>query len=307
MKTKTKVITIISLIAVIAGGIFAAPYVLVKVPAAIAQAKPDQSSSALCKPFVKEGIACDVKWETSEDQKRGKLISQSRAEGSYGIKFVKNDTIILKYSKGAEEVKFPAIQGMDIEKAKKELFEVGIIVKSTKIEDNPEFEKNQVISASIEAGASVPVGTEIEITVASGASVVPDFTGKTKEEAQKIAKQSDLKLTFVEEESEEKEGTVISQTPTSGDSSSKLKNKDKIELVVAKSFGAKKIVMPNVVSQTSEEAQKKLAEAGFRNIQTVLVKNNEVTSKQVTQTVPQPGEDAGTDERIVIIVSEPIG
>lgn len=245
-------------------------------------------------------LKCNVEWKIDENVKRGNLLSQSLAAKSRASK---NSEINLIYSSGPAAGKFPMTLGKPIEQVKQELYDAGLNLTEVKIVDtNSDKPANTVIKSSIKEGADIKNGDTVSLEVTSGKVALPDYTGKTKEFVEVEAKKIGLTVTFKEEESDKPVGTVLSQSPKSGE----VLSNTEIVVTIAKAATSKDIVVPDVVGKSAEDAQSALAAAGFKQIKTVVVKNNEVKSKQVTQVVPEVGQTGKSEENVILIVSEPL-
>lgn len=269
------------------------------VPKAMSHISYDQNVKNVCKDFVNADLKCNVKWEISDDAERGMLLNQSVKPNQ---KVNKGTNVTLTYANGPSTAEFPNLTNIDVEEAKEILYNVNIEVDEIKEVDGNGFEKGRVVSTSIKPGTEVKNGDSVTIEVSNGKIKLPDWSGKTREYVEADAEKLGIKVKFTEEESEKASGIVISQTPKAGESNVSTE----VNVVVSKSFKEKQIKVPDVIGKKAEEAQTELATAGFRQIKTVKVKNDEVTESQVTQVVPGVGQKASSEENIVIIVSEPI-
>lgn len=243
-------------------------------------------------------LNCQVTWQDNDTVKRGALISQSIPAGK---KVYKGTAIELVYSNGPESAVIPSIIGAPLDEVKQRLYELGLNVDEVKVVESAGKAENIVLSASVKEGDTVPNGTQVTLEVSNGQIALPDWTGKTREFVDAEAKKLGVEVKFKEEESEQTPGTVLSQTPKPGE----VKSATEVVVTVAKAFASKDVKVPDVVGKSETDAQSELAAAGFRHIKTVVVKNTEVTEKQVTQVVPGVGQTAKSEENIVLIVSEP--
>ena len=255
-------------------------------------------TTELCEDFSQ--LTCNQEWVFS-DKPNGTLISQSLAPGT----MVSEGTpISLTYSKGVENPVIPeSIIGLNEIDARETLYSLGLNVSQIVRVDDSGQPANTVVSVDPDSvGQSVPNGSSISLYVATGSIVVPDWTGKTKEFVQAEAENMNISVVFTDEESDSPVGTIISQSVINEE----INEGDAVEIVVAKGFSEEQVAIPDVLGMSEEEAQSILAAEGFRQIVTVNVKNNEVTSKQVTQVTPSVGNEVGITEKVLIVVSEPI-
>lgn len=301
---KLKKFSLIALAVLLIAGIVTAWYFLfaskalgVQVPEAQDYIGYDDTSNP-CEPF--SSLTCSVEWKTSEDIPNGQLISQSLAAGS---SVSEQTPISLTYSKGQENPVIPeSIVGLTEQDARETLYALGLKVQQIVKVDDSGKSANTVVSVKPDSlGEKVANGSGITLYVATGSLEIPDWTGKTKEFVQAEAEKMNINVVFKEEESESPLGTVISQSPQGQE----VNEGDAVEVVIAKAFSEEQVEIPDVLSMTEQEAQSTLASEGFRQIVTLNVKNNEVTSKQVTQITPSVGEKVGVNEKIIIVVAEP--
>ncbi|KAF3466403.1 Stk1 family PASTA domain-containing Ser/Thr kinase [Streptomyces sp. Tu 3180] len=88
---------------------------------------------------------------------------------------------------------------------------------------------------------------------------VPNFVGETREDAQKLAENGDLKLSFEKKPCEDQSsGKICDQTPDAG---TEVKKGSTVTLVV--STGAPKVAVPDVQGLTYEKAKSQLEDKGF--------------------------------------------
>lgn len=254
-----------------------------------------EDSSDPCEPFEK--LTCSVEKEFS-DTPAGTLVEQSIEPGK---EVEEGTSIVLKYSKGSENVTVPNVVGLSEQDAKEQLYQAGLVVSQVSKVDGDGQPGTVLEVTGVEQGAVVPNGSEVNLTVATGKIQIPDWSGKTREFVEAEAGNLGLVVTFREEESDKPSGTVISQSIKDDE----VAAGDAVEVVLAKSFEDKQVEIPDVLGKSEEEAQSSLAEAGFRKITTVNVKNSDVTEKQVTQVVPGKGKKVGVESEITLIVSEP--
>ncbi|MEZ3180101.1 Stk1 family PASTA domain-containing Ser/Thr kinase [Streptomyces pimonensis] len=93
----------------------------------------------------------------------------------------------------------------------------------------------------------------------SGTVATPNFIGETKADAEQLAVNGDLQLTFKEEPCEDQsKGRICSQDPAAG---TKVDKDSTVALTV--STGAPKVTVPDVQGLTYEKAKSQLEEKGF--------------------------------------------
>ncbi len=112
------------------------------------------------------GLLVQVEREASLEIEKDKVI---RTEPEIDSEFREGDHIVLIVSDGAENMKVPVpnVMGKNYEDAKAVLTKSHLTVSSTR-EHNNDYPEGQVFRQSVDAGASVKVGTEIMIYVSNG-------------------------------------------------------------------------------------------------------------------------------------------
>ena len=137
-----------------------------------------------------------------------------------------------------KEVQIPDVTGMTVEKAEKELEELGFIVKNEVTEKaSDEVEEGNVISTNPKVGRTVKKGTEITLTVSIGTEsfTLDNYVDKDYETVKYLLEEKGLIVNMEEKEYTEddnvKEGTIVSQ---SVNESEEVKKGDSITFEVAK-------------------------------------------------------------------------
>jgi len=129
---------------------------------------------------------------------------------------------------------------------------------------------------------------------------VPDFTGKTFEEAADIAEELGLKLEKGESvySPDQEEGLITSQTPSKNSKVSKGK-----VVTVNISLGKKNGVVPSIIDMDYKEAQKYLEQFGFELGLIVKVSSTKPENTVISQSI-EPGDTADAGTKIDIEVSD---
>ena len=162
-----------------------------------------------------------IKIEKAEEKfdkeiEEGKIISQ---EPKYQEKFtiLEDSTIKVIVSLGKEMTVVPKVVGLKMKEAIDELKKAKLVVK-TKDEFSDEVEEGYIIEQQYKENEEIMAGEEILITVSSGIEqvTVPDFSGKTEEEAKKAIIDAKLKWksTTKTSDSSKANGVVVSQSIT---------------------------------------------------------------------------------------------
>ncbi|MCX8007767.1 MAG: Stk1 family PASTA domain-containing Ser/Thr kinase [Coriobacteriia bacterium] len=200
-----------------------------------------------------------VTTEHSDQYELGLIMRQNPAAGARVKKGTAVDIVV---SAGVAMVEVPNVAGMTeadaiaaIEGAQ---LEVALPIGREYSKDVPE---GVVISSEPTAGAQVPKGSKVAIVVSKGTQLVkvPDVTGKTKADAQRILEQAGFKVKAVEAFSDAvAKGMVISQDPGPGVS---LDAGGTVTITVSK--GPEQVTVPDVTDMTEEDAISTLEALGL--------------------------------------------
>lgn len=200
----------------------------VKVPDVVNMTQ-EEAESALEDVGLKFRLGTPVE---SEDIESGKVVSTNPAAG----KEVKEGyEVVLILSKGADDAKVsvPTVTGMSQSEAEKILKQFDLTVGSVTTQEN-EAEKGTVVSQDPASGTEVASGTAINLVISGGMTQVevPDIKGMSRSEAKSALEKAGLTLGEVsEDESDEDEGKIISQSPDEG---SKANSGSAVNAVISK-------------------------------------------------------------------------
>ena len=207
----------------------------------------------------------------------------------------KTDTV-----KETKKVEMIDLKGMDVEKARKELSDLGLGIRVKEMKEDDNFKENQVISQSVEEGDMVDKNTTIDVVVCSGEKGVEidDVSGKKEAEAKSILEAKKFKTTVEYQYSDTIEtGNVISTNPVAG---SLGKKDDMVKIFVSR--GKEDVAVPSVVGQTKETAESKLKAAGFNVSSTTQNSDTIEAGKVISQSI-DGGKKAAPDTTIALVIS----
>lgn len=173
------------------------------------------------KALAEIGLQLDpaVKKEASDTVPEGQILEQSPGAGA---QVSKGSRVSIKVSSGVEEVRVPAIDGMQWETAEKNLTSLGF-VPEVKIVDS-DLPKGTVISLE-QAGQKMPKGSVVNVTVSNGSSIsTPTITGMTVPQAVRAlrdagwtAPETSLQQRRVPTNALVDQGTIAKQDPQAGE------------------------------------------------------------------------------------------
>jgi eukaryotic-like serine/threonine-protein kinase len=227
------------------------------------------------------GLKPQVVREPSKDVEETFVIRQSPQAGE---RTQKGNFVTLYVSSGPPRVTVPSVVGETVDKALADLQEANLIGKVQRVDsDKPD---GQVVSQRPTAGATVDEESRVIIRVSKGPQpvAVPNVIGSSFETASNtllgrgfaVARGADI-------DSNEPKGTVVDQSPDAGTFQNPGTT---ITLRVSK--GPTTSTVPDVTSQSQNDAQAQLRASGFR----VNIVSQPVTDPNqdgIVQTQDPPG------------------
>jgi len=228
-------------------------------------------------------------------------------------------------SQGPEMIALPDVTGKPFEDARGELIAAGFKVAEPKREESRDVAEGLVISQN-PAAAEVPKGSTITLTVSSGVpqTTVPALSLLSQDEAEAKIADAGLKSAVVTRETNKRDpGLVVDQEPkanTTVDEGSTVTitisvappppvDTTPAEPTPPPSSGGDTIPMPDVLSNTADDAIAKLQAQGFEiPIRSQTAGDNSAPEGTVVDTDPAPGTpvDPAT-QAVVIFVSDGSG
>lgn len=170
------------------------------------------------------GLGCKTTFVESTQYAKNQVISAALEDGQAVLpndKIIKNTTIVLTVSTGANGINVPAVEGMSEAEGTAALTKEGFkVIKSD--EYSTEYAKGTIISQSPEANTVAPLESEVTIVISKGGSNIevrmPEVVGKTKEAAISTLEAAGIVVGTVEESysSEYPEGQICYQSYEAG-------------------------------------------------------------------------------------------
>lgn len=161
-----------------------------------------------------------------------------------------------------QDVAVPDIVGMNMKDADAELTKVGLVMKVIAHENNPDVEKDAVVSQNPGSGRKVKSGKEIEVVISAGSEqvTVPDIRGVSLSEAKVRLANQGLNLVTSQEVYDEKyaAGIVISQNPEADATADAGTN---VNVVVSKGKQPNKVAVPDLKGLSLSTATQKLQDS----------------------------------------------
>ena len=201
------------------------------------------------------------------------------------------------------EVQMPNVVGLSKEEAQQEIENAKLVFEVEKEEYNKDVPEGFVISQDpiyMERFNNVKQGSTVKVVISKGQekTKVPKVVGMKKEEAIAALEQAKLKVEVIEENSKKvEEGYVISQET---EPQTEIFAGDTVKIHV--STGVEKVVVPDVIGKTQDEAKKALEEQGFTVISTTSEDSSKATGMVLKQSLTA-GESVEKGGSITITVN----
>ena len=241
----------------------------------------------------------DSAYDTSIEA--GKVISQSPKGGE---KAAKGSKINIVVSQGTEEVTVPDLSGKTLSEAQKALANAGFALGTTSEDYSDSVDSGKVISQDPAANKSAKKGSTVNIVISKGSDkiTVPDFSGKTEQEASAAAKNAGLSISFQYAYSDTvSQGLAMKQSESAGSKVSKG-----TEIVVTISEGkapAEKVTVPsNLVGSTWDSVSSKLKNLGLNPSKQTDSSSSE-PSGTVTKVSPNEGSSVEAGDTVTVYVA----
>lgn len=222
------------------------------------------SDQASAEAKLKEvGLVPKAEQVESTEEQKGLVLA---VEPAAGQEVDLGSTVTLKVGQGPNTITVPNLAGLDVEVAKKLLKDSKFTGTVTTQEADPAEEdikskKGQVLSSDPVADAQVAADQPFTLVVATGKSLIPDFSGQSKQGAEALARDAGFSadVEFVEEENNDQAGKVFKQSPEAGKAADRATAKIKVTIGVA----AKKAVVPDMDGMDENQAREAFKNAGF--------------------------------------------
>ena len=250
--------------------------------------------SATASQIVKNrGFRVEVVNVANADVERDRVAAQDPLPNTEAPE---GSVVELTVSTGPGEAPVPQLAGEPRRQAEEQLRDAGFEPRVERSFSDT-VPRGRVIATTPPGGTTIEVGSTVILDVSRGREqvAVPDVVGESEDGARDELQGAGLRVGEVTEEaSEEEPGTVIEQSPASGE---EVARGEPVDLVIAQA-----VAVPDVVDSTEDEATATLEEAGFE----VRVREQAVTDEAedgvVLDQSPAPDEERRQGSRVTIVV-----
>ena len=222
----------------------------------------NMTGDELMKYLSKLNLGLKIETKEVDDEKvvRGYVV---RTEPAMGEELSKNQNVIIYVSLGSN--KMPDFIGEVLEDAQKKLNKMDLKLKVDVEEEYSEtVNEGCIISTNPRKDSPLHEGDRVTLTVSLGSNKMPDLTGQSKTNAQAMIDAMDmgLRITFMEDTSEDiEEGKVIRTEPKAGSS---LKKNDQIKVFISTGKPVELVQVPGgLIGKTAREARAAIEAQGL--------------------------------------------
>ncbi|MFR1707818.1 MAG: Stk1 family PASTA domain-containing Ser/Thr kinase [Clostridium sp.] len=260
------------------------------------------------------GLIYVVLGEEASDKPAGTIIAVFPAEGT-AIK--KESEVRVRVSTGPAEVEVPSVVNLGKSIAQDYIVNQGLKVGNITEEYSDDIEDGEVISTNPVANTKVKKGTSVDIVVSKGPkfkkTIVPDLMGITIKDAEQVLSVANLKLgstTAVITDDRSKDGKIFSQSDNP-QSSVEQGKKINVSYYQYKDPDEGKVLVPNFIGKTMEEAQNAAKSAGLSisisgDKKGIIISQDVAAGEKVQREskinltaqikAPNPGDDEGDSD-----------
>jgi serine/threonine-protein kinase len=207
-------------------------------------------------------------------------------------------TVTLEVSGGPGDVLVPPVDNLRQGQAIRELEDAGLKVTIDQ-EFSDKVKKDFAIRTVPPEGTEVTKGTRVRLLVSQGPQqvTVPDVTGLSRESAESELRDEGLTVAVDEQESDEPEGDVISQSPAGG---TQVERGETVTITV--STGRPQAEVPDVVGDTEERAASRLSSAGLTPVRQERTVTDPSQDGVVIEQRPGAGTQVDEGSQVVIVI-----
>ncbi|MEW6007657.1 MAG: PASTA domain-containing protein [bacterium] len=212
-------------------------------------------------------------------------------EGDITIKTLKMKTV-------------PNVIGKMLDDAKNDIIAAGLKLGEIRAEESDQ-PKDTVLSQYPAATSEVLANTSVNLVVASEIPpcIVPYLIGMQRADAEKAIKEAGLVLGMVIEQiSTKPKDEVLKQRPNPG---TEVKKESLVDLLIS-SGPPPKVIVPDLIGRSIEEARGMLEEVGLRLSGIILKKESAIIAEgKIAEQKPSAGEEVGEGSFVQVWTAQP--
>jgi eukaryotic-like serine/threonine-protein kinase len=207
-------------------------------------------------------------------------------------------TVTVEVSRGPGDVLVPAVANLPQRAAINELEDAGLKVTVDR-EPSDKVKKDLAIRTLPREATKVTRGTRVRLFVSSGPEqvAVPDVTGLSRDSAEGRLRDEGFGVSVTEQESDEPEGDVISQSPAGG---TELSRGETVTITV--STGQPQVDVPDVIGTSARSASSRLKSVGLEPVTQERTVTDPAQDGVVVEQRPGSGTQLDKGDEVVIVI-----
>ncbi|PFG27610.1 Stk1 family PASTA domain-containing Ser/Thr kinase [Corynebacterium renale] len=296
------VAAVLAVVVVGVGGAFAYDYFTESRATAHAVTVPDvegMDRAAAVKQLENLGLLVDVTEEPSPDVPRGTVL---RTNPSANSQLQRGTAIMVVVSAGKEITDVPDVTGKKLSDASKLLDEAGLaLAQNVREESSTDVPEGEIISQHPAAGAQLSKGSEVIVTVSTGAEElrVPDVRGMTGAQATTILQDLGFEVSVTPIDGYERAEQVVGVSGLGG-------YRPKGSVITLEVSRGNLIMMPDITRMTPSGALDALRAAGWQGQESQLRQGETVKTalptdaERIAVVSPEPGTPIRNNQTIDI-------
>jgi eukaryotic-like serine/threonine-protein kinase len=207
-------------------------------------------------------------------------------------------TVTLEVSGGPGDVLVPPVENLRQGQAIKELEDAGLEVTIDR-EFSDRVKEDFAIRTVPQEGTEVTKGTRVRLLVSRGPEqvTVPDVTGLSRESAEARLRDDGFSVAVEEQESDETEGDVISQSPAGGTGVARGET-----VTITVSTGRPQVAVPDVTGMGEARATSRISGAGLTPVREERPVTDPAQDGRVIEQRPGAGTEVDEGGQVVIVI-----
>lgn len=243
-----------------------------------------------------EGFVVNAVPKPSDEADEGVVFAQKPAAGTAATE---GTVVTISVSSGPATVEVPDVVGATQQAATQQLDQANLVARPSTVPSSQP--QGTVVAQSPSAGEKVERDSAVRINVSGGpgTATVPNVRGSSVDDATADLQAAGLGVQTSEVESDEAEGTVVSQSPAAG---AKVDRGTKVALTVSKGPSVQPVEVPDVTGLPQDEAQAQLEELGLRVRVVEETAPDPAQVGTVLRQVPPAGRSVPPGTQVTIVV-----
>jgi beta-lactam-binding protein with PASTA domain len=244
-----------------------------------------------------QGFVVNAVPKPSDEADEGVVFAQ---DPSGGADAAEGSVVTISVSSGPATVEVPDVVGASQQAATQQLDQASLVARPSTVPSSQP--QGTVVAQSPSAGEKVERDSPVRINVSGGpgTATVPDVRGSSVDDATAELQAAGLGVQTSEVESDEAEGTVVSQSPAAG---AKVDRGTRVSLSVSKGPSVQPVEVPDVAGFTQDEAQAQLEELGLRVRVVDETAPDPAQVGTVLRQVPPAGRSVPPGTQVTIVVA----